>query len=134
VPVIELRGAIPVGMAMGMDWKLVYILSVLGNLFPIPFIIMYMRPVFSFFRNTKYFQGVIHWLEKRTMKKAESMQKYSAFGLFIFVAIPLPGTGAWTGAMIAALLDMRMGYAFPAIAAGVIAAGVLVMSLSYHIF
>jgi uncharacterized membrane protein len=60
--------------------------------------------------------------------------KYSAIGLFLFVAIPLPGTGAWTGAMIAAMLDMRMKYAFPAILAGVLAAGALVMSISYHVF
>ena len=134
VPVLELRGAIPVGMAMNMDWKVVYILSVLGNLIPIPFIIIYMRPLFSFLRKTKYFQGIIHRIEQRTMKKAETVMKYSAFGLFIFVAIPFPGTGAWTGAMIAAMLDMRMKYAIPAISLGVIAAGILVMCISYHIF
>ncbi len=134
VPVLELRASIPIGMAMSMNWKVVYILSVLGNILPIPFIIVYMRPFFSFLRRTKYFDKFIHWIEHRTMKKAETVMKYSAIGLFLFVAIPLPGTGAWTGAMIAAMLDMRMKYAFPAILAGVLAAGALVMSISYHVF
>ncbi|MGE4284666.1 MAG: COG2426 family protein [Clostridia bacterium] len=134
VPVLELRAAIPFGMAMNMNWKLVYILSVLGNLIPIPFIILFMRPVFSFLRTTRYFKGFIDWVERRTMKKAETVMKYSALGLFIFVSIPFPGTGAWTGAMIASMLDMRMKYALPAIFLGVIMAGVLVMSISYHVF
>ncbi|WHH61528.1 small multi-drug export protein [Petroclostridium sp. X23] len=133
-PVLELRAAIPFGMAMAMDWKFVYILSVLGNLIPIPFIILFMRPVFAFLRKTKYFQGLIHWVENRTMKKAETMMKYSALGLFLLVAIPLPGTGAWTGAMVASMLDMRMKYAIPSIFLGVIAAGALVMTISYHVF
>ncbi|NLY42962.1 MAG: small multi-drug export protein [Clostridiaceae bacterium] len=133
IPVVELRGAIPVGMAMDMDWKTVYILSVLGNIIPVPFIIWFMRPLFSFLRKTRYFQGAVQWLEKRTMKKAETVMKYSAFGLFLFVAVPLPGTGAWTGAMIASMLDMRMKYALPSIFFGVIVAGILVMSISYHV-
>lgn len=134
IPVIELRGAIPVGMAMDMNWKVVYLLSVLGNILPVPFIIWFMRPVFSFLRKARCFKGIVQWLENRTMKKAESVMKYSAFGLFVFVALPLPGTGAWTGAMIASMLDMRMKYALPSIILGVIAAGILVMTLSYHIF
>ncbi|MDK2799529.1 MAG: hypothetical protein PWQ70_1148 [Clostridiales bacterium] len=133
-PVLELRGAIPFGMNLNMNWKVVYILSVLGNLIPVPFILIYMRPVFSFLRKTKYFQKAIHLIEKRTMKKAETVMKYSALGLFLVVAIPLPGTGAWTGAMIASLLDMRMKYALPAIFFGVVSAGALVMGISYHIF
>ena len=95
-PVLELRASIPVGFGLGMDWRWVYILSVLGNLIPVPFIIMYMRPLFSFLRKTRLFKASICWLERRTHKKAETVLKYSAFGLFILVAIPLPGTGAWT--------------------------------------
>ncbi len=134
VPVLELRASIPMGMAMSMNWRLVFILSVLGNILPVPFIIVFMRPFFSFLRKTKYFEKFIHWVEHRTMKKAETVMKYSAIGLFLLVAIPLPGTGAWTGAMVAALLDIRMKYAFPAIIAGIIAAGALVMGISYHVF
>ncbi len=134
VPVLELRAAVPMGIAMGMDWKLVYILSVLGNLVPVPFIIMYMRPLFSFLRKTRLFNRLIHWLEERTRKKAETVMKYSAIGLFLVVAIPLPGTGAWTGSMVAALLDMRMKYALPSICLGVLAAGVIMTVISIGVF
>lgn len=134
VPVLELRASIPMGMAMAMDWKTVYILSVLGNLIPVPFIVIYMRPLFEILRRTRVFKGTIHWLENRTMKKAETVMKYSAIGLFFIVAVPLPGTGAWTGSMIAALLDMRFKYAFPAIFLGVICAGWLVTGICSGIF
>ncbi len=134
MPVLELRASIPLGIAFSMDWRIVYILSILGNLLPVPFIIKYMRPVFSFLRKTKYFEKLIHWLEKRTMKKAETVMKYSALGLFLVVAIPLPGTGAWTGSMVAALLDMRMKYAMSAISLGVVAAGVVVTCICFGVF
>jgi|LSQX01.3.fsa_nt_gb uncharacterized membrane protein len=134
VPVLELRASIPVGFGLGMDWRWIYILSVIGNLIPVPFIIVFMRPLFSFLRETRLFKSTICWFEKRTHKKAETVLKYSAFGLFLFVAVPLPGTGAWTGAMIAAVLDMRMRYALPAIIIGVLAAGIAVTALSFGIF
>ena len=127
LPVLELRASVPLGiLGLSMDWKMVYLLSIVGNLLPVPFIIFFLRPVFGVLRNTRLFKGFIGWLEKRTMKKAETVQKYSAIGLFIIVTIPLPGTGAWTGSMVAALLDLRMKYALPSIIAGVIFAGILV--------
>ncbi len=129
LPVLELRASIPLGLlGLSMDWKMVYVLSVIGNLIPVPFIIFFLRPVFGILRKTRLFKGFIEWLETRTMKKAETVQKYSAIGLFIIVTIPLPGTGAWTGSMVAALLDLRMKYALPSIVSGVLFAGVLVLS------
>lgn len=133
VPVVELRGAIPVAIAYGMPWQLAYILCVLGNMFPVPFVIAYMKPIFGFIRRSKIFVKFVDWMENRTMKKAETVLKYSGIALFVFVAIPAPGTGAWTGAMIAAILGMRMKYSVPWISLGVAVAGIIVTFLSYHL-
>ena len=133
VPVLELRGAIPIAIAYDIPWQIAYLLCVVGNMFPVPFIIAYMKPLFGFIRRSKLFVKLIDWLETRTMKKAETVLKYSGIALFIFVAIPAPGTGAWTGAMIAAILGMRMKYSIPWIALGVAVAGMIVTLLSYHL-
>ena len=133
VPVLELRGAIPIAIAYDIPWQIAYLLCVVGNMFPVPFIIAYMKPLFGFIRRSKLFVKLIDWLETRTMKKAETVLKYSGIALFIFVAIPAPGTGAWTGAMIAAILGMRMKYSVPWIALGVAVAGMIVTLLSYHL-
>ena len=133
VPVIELRGAIPIAIAYDIPWQLAYILSVVGNMLPVSFIVMYMKPLFEFIRKSKIFVSVVDWLERRTMKKAETVLKYSSIALFVFVAIPAPGTGAWTGAMIAAILGMRAKYSVPWIAFGVMVAGAIVTLLSYHL-
>ena len=133
VPVIELRGAIPIAIAYNIPWQIAYLLCVVGNMFPVPFVIAYMKPVFGFIRRSKLFVKLIDWIETRTMKKAETVLKYSGIALFLFVAIPVPGTGAWTGAMIAAILGMRMKYSVPWIALGVAVAGMIVTLLSYHL-
>ena len=133
VPVVELRGAIPIAIAYDIPWQIAYLLCVVGNMFPVPFVIAYMKPIFGFIRRSKLFVKFIDWLENRTMKKAETVLKYSGIALFIFVAIPAPGTGAWTGAMIAAILGMRMKYSVPWIALGVAVAGMIVTLLSYHL-
>lgn len=134
IPVIELRVAIPVAFAMGMEWWKALIICIIGNILPVPFIVVYMKPLFNFFRKSRFFVGAVEWLEKRTMKKAETVLKYSAIALFAFVAIPLPGTGAWTGAMIAAILGMRLKHAMPAISIGVLTAGIIMCMLSGVIF
>lgn len=133
VPVLELRGAIPIAIAYDIPWQIAYLLCVVGNMFPVPFVIAYMKPIFGFIRRSKLFVKFIDWLENRTMKKAETVLKYSGIALFIFVAIPAPGTGAWTGAMIAAILGMRMKYSVPWIALGVAVAGMIVTLISYHL-
>lgn len=131
LPIVELRGAIPFGVGLGMDWRLIYLISVAGNLLPIPFIILFFRPVLTFLKKTRIFRPFAEWVHKRSMKKVGNVTKYKMLGLFLFVAIPLPGTGAWTGAAIAALLNMRLKQAMPAIALGVLVAGVLMMGISY---
>lgn len=127
VPVIELRGAIPVAAAHDVPIWLAVCISVLGNLLPVPFIIIFVRKVFAWIRKRiPKLDGMVTSLENRAAKRMDKVQKFSFWGLFILVAIPLPGTGAWTGALVAAMLEMRLKRAFPAIALGVVAAGIVV--------
>ena len=125
VPLIELRGAIPVGMSLGLGTLPTYIIAVLGNILPIPFILWFSRPVMKWLKKTKLLKPIADKLEKKTEANREKIMKYSAFGLFVFVAIPLPGTGAWSGALAASLFDMRFKYSFPSIALGVMTAGII---------
>ena len=133
LPIIELRGAIPVGVLLGMPPIESFLISVVGNLIPIPFVILLGRPIFNWLKKTKLFAGLMEKLEKRIEKKADSVMKKAALGLYIFVAIPLPGTGAWTGALIASMFDMRFKYALPAIVLGVLTAGIIMTVGSYGI-
>jgi len=134
VPLIELRGAIPVGAAMDLPFWECVSLSIIANMLPVPFIILFIRKIFDFCHKKKWFVKQINWLENRVMKKSGVVKKYEAIGLAIFVGIPLPGTGAWSGALLAALLDIRMKSALPAILAGVVIAGILVGGVSYGFF
>jgi len=131
LPIVELRGAVPLGVFLGLDPWTLFGLAVLGNMLPVPFIILLARPVVNFFLRTKLLRPLGNWLEQKVKKNREKVVKYEIWGLFLFVAIPLPGTGAWSGALIAALLDIRMKYALPAIVLGVLIAGVLMTLGSY---
>lgn len=130
LPIIELRGAIPFGITLGIDWWLVYILSVVGNVLPVPFIILFFRPIIDYLEKTRLFGKLAQKLKKRTTSKIDGVNKYKMFGLFLFVAIPLPGTGAWTGAAIAAIMKMRIKHSLPTILLGVMAAGVIMTAVS----
>lgn len=133
IPFIELRGSIIFGAAMGIPWQHAFLVSFLGNILPVPFLILLARPIFAWLKTTRLLAGFTQKVEDQLMKKADkvTVQKYSAVGLFLFVAIPLPGTGAWSGSLIAALLDVKMWYALPAVIAGVFAAGVIMTVASY---
>ena len=132
VPVIELRGAIPVATAAGVPLVPAIVTAVIGNLIPVPFIILFVRKVFAWMRGrNEKLNAFVTKIENRAMSKADSVQKYEFWGLALFVAIPLPGTGAWTGALIAALLDMQPLKAFLSVALGVIGAGFIVAFVSY---
>lgn len=133
LPFIELRGSIIFGAAIGIPWQHAFLVSFLGNILPVPFLILLARPIFTWLKTTRLLAGFTQKVEDRLMKKADkvTVQKYSAVGLFLFVAIPLPGTGAWSGSLIAALLDVKMRYALPAVIAGVFAAGVIMTVASY---
>lgn len=127
LPVVELRGAIPLGVVLNTKPLITFCLAVIGNLLPVPFIILCARPVVDFFLRVKYLRPIGNWLENKVRKNSHKITKYKVGGLFLFVAIPLPGTGAWTGALLAALMNMRLKNAFPSIALGVVAAGLIML-------
>ena len=133
LPVIEVRGAIPVGIALGMTPIHATILAFLGSMIPVPFILFTIRPIFNHLKKTRTFKKLVNKLTKSSLDKSGNVQKYGYLGLFIFVAIPLPGTGVWSGSLIASLLDMRFKYAFPTILLGNIIASITIMGLSFGI-
>ncbi len=135
LPIIELRGAVPYGIALDLPYLPVLLLSILGNMLPIPFIILFVRKIFAWMkRKSERLGNIANKLESRAQAKGKEMLvKYETMGLYIFVAIPLPGTGAWTGAMIAALFDLRMKMALPAIFGGVVTAGIIMSVLSFGV-
>lgn len=130
VPVLELRGALPIGLSMGLSPLSAFLASVIGNMIPVPFIILLIRRIFDWLRQRPWWAPKIQWLETRGHLKGNFVKKYRLPGLIILVAIPLPGTGAWTGALAAALLDMRLKEAVPAILLGVVIAGLIVLGVS----
>lgn len=133
-PVIELRGSIPYGIAQGLPFWPVFFVALVGNLIPVPFIILFIRKIFAFLRKSSTLGPYIERLERKAHLKGHVVNRYKTMGLFVLVAIPLPGTGAWTGALVAACLDIRLRRAFPAIALGVLVAGLLVSAISYSAF
>ena len=135
VPVIELRGAIPYGIGFGLEPWVVYVLTTVGNLLPIPFILLFIRKILQWMKRYEKLGKIAIKLEERAAGKSGKVRKSEFIGLLLFVAIPLPGTGAWTGALIAALMDMRLKRALSAIAIGILPAGIivtLVMVLGIH--
>lgn len=127
-PVVELRLAIPVGASMGLPIWEAALVSILGNMLPVPLIIAFIRKILDWLKkHVSWMQKFVVWLEKKaTGPKADRVRKYEFWGLLILVAVPLPGTGAWTGSLIAALLDIRMKRALPPILTGVLVAALIV--------
>ncbi len=130
LPVSELRGSIPLGLAMNFTPLKTYLLSFVGNMLPVVPLLFFLQPISEKLRHIPVFERFFNWLFERTRKKASLIEKFEAFGLILFVAIPLPVTGAWTGCVAATLFKIRFRYAFLAIMLGVIIAGVVVMALS----
>jgi len=132
VPVIELRGAIPYGVISGLSVPAAFIIAVIGNLVPIPVLVVFTRKVFEWLRTkSDRLDRMVSRLESKAEKNQEVVNRYKFWGLVLLVAIPLPGTGAWTGALVAAMMDMRLKNAMPAIILGVIIAGVIVTTVTY---
>ena len=129
-PIIELRGGLPYGIALGLDYPVALAAAVLGNMVPVPFILLLIRRIFDWLRGTRLFGPRIDWLERRAHLKGRMVRKYRLPGLIILVAIPLPGTGAWTGALVADVLDLRLRTALPAIALGVLIAGIITTTVT----
>ncbi len=132
IPIIELRGGIPFGVALGLPYYMAFPAAVIGNIIPAPFIIVYIRRIFQWMR--RYIPRLNHMVDKLERKahlKGQKMSKYQYIGLWLFVAIPLPGTGAWTGSLAAAFLDMRLKRAMPAVVLGVLTAGCIMIALTH---
>lgn len=131
-PVSELRGAIPFGLAHEIPELLLYPSCILANLLPVPFVILFLRRILSWMqRRGGRLEKAASWLERRGRAKSARIKRSELLGLYLFVAIPLPGTGAWTGSLIAAMLEMRVKEAFPPIALGVVTAGIIVAVVTY---
>lgn len=134
LPVIELRGGVPFGTALGLPPGAALAAGVVGNLIPVPFIIVYIRRVFLWLRRRcPRLNTLVDRLERKAHLKGRKVSKYKYLGLYIFVAIPLPGTGAWTGALVACVMDLRLKSALPAIFSGVLIAGAIVSAITMGI-
>lgn len=133
-PVLECRGGMIAARLMEIPFVTAFLLCYVGNMLPIPFIILFIRKIFDFLRRFKFFEKIIVKLEAKTDKNKDKILKYKSWGLLLFVAIPLPGTGGWTGALMAALLDIRFKRALPIIALGVLIAGFIMSALTYGLF
>ena len=134
IPVVELRGGIPFGVTTGLPVWAAFIAAVIGNLIPVPFIIVYIRRIFQWMRRRMpRLNGMVDKLERKAHLKGQRVTKYKYLGLAVFVAIPLPGTGAWTGSLAAAFLDMPLRKAIPSVIAGVLIAGMAISILTYGV-
>ena len=134
LPVVELRGGIPFGVARGLPVWAAYLAAIIGNMLPVPFILVYIRRIFQWMRRRlPRLNRLVDKLEKKAHLKGQKVTKYKYLGLMLFVAIPLPGTGAWTGALAAAFLDMPLRKAIPSIFAGVLAAGIAISILTFGV-
>ena len=134
IPVLELRASIPIGSSLGLNPWQCAIAAIIGNMIPVPFIILFIRKIFLFLRrNWSKMSRFVEHLEVKAEKKKPLVQKYAILGLTLLVAVPLPGTGAWTGALVAAMLDIRLKRALPCILLGVIIAAIIVTMITYGI-
>lgn len=131
LPVVELRGGMIAAKLLDVELLKAFVICYLGNILPIPFILLFIRRIFEFLKRFKATAKIVEKLESSSMRKSEKIQKGSRWALFTFVAIPLPGTGGWTGSLIAALLDMRIKISFPVIALGVLVANLIMSVFSY---
>ena len=132
-PILELRGGLIAAGLLGVPWAKAFAICFVGNMLPVPFILLFIRKIFEVMKRSKAFEKIVIKMEKKAEKNSEKVKKYELLGLFLLVAIPLPGTGAWTGALVAALMDIRLKKSIPAIALGVIVAGLIVSALMYGV-
>lgn len=134
IPVVELRGAIPVAYALGLNPVNAFLISVLGNMLPVPFILWLITPFCNMLKSRGALSSLTSWLDAKVEKNRSKFDKYAYWGLFIFVAIPCPGTGAWTGSLIASVLDFDFKKSLLAVFAGVVGAGLVMTLLSFGAF
>lgn len=131
MPILELRGGLIAAALLGLDIVPAFIICIIGNLLPIPFILWFITPIFNKLKKTKHLSKFVNKIEKKALSKKDKIEKAEFWGLLFFVGIPLPGTGGWTGSLIASLIDMDKKKAMLAITCGVLLAGLIVGSLSF---
>ncbi len=132
IPILELRGSILAAGFLKMEFLSTFIIAVIGNILPIPFILLFIDKIFAWLKKTRL-KNIVEKLERRALSKSDQITKYGKVGLFLFVAIPLPGTGAWTGSLVASLLRMKIKDSLPWIFLGIVAAGLIMSLLSFGI-
>ena len=131
LPILELRGGLIAAAILSIEWYIALPVCIVATMLPIPFILFFIRKVFQWMKKINFMKRTVERLEVRAARKSASMNKASLLGLYIFVAVPLPGTGAWTGALIADVLDLRIKNSFPAIFLGTVTAGIIMTVVSY---
>jgi len=134
LPILELRGGLIAARILGVKFIKAFIICYIANIIPVPFILLFINWIFNKMSKWKPTKKIVDWLSNKTLKKKDQIDKYGYFGLFLFVGIPLPGTGAWTGSLLAILLNLDKKKSFITIALGVLAAGIIMSLLSYGIF
>lgn len=135
LPILELRGGLIAAALLGVDWTIAFPICVIGNVLPIPVIILFIRKIFDFIKKTNFLwlRKVVEKIDKKAQNKSKTMNTASLLGLFLFVGIPLPGTGAWTGALVANILNIKPAKAFITIILGVLTAGIIMSTITYLI-
>ena len=131
LPLIELRGAVPIGVGMGLPFIPVYIVAAFGNMLPVPVILLLVKPVLQFMAKFKVFTKLVNFVMEKGHAAGAKFGNAKYWALYTFVAIPLPGTGAWTGSLAAALLDLDKGKSLLAVLAAVLTAGIIMGVVSY---
>ena len=131
VPILELRGGLLAASVLNINITRALWICIIGNIIPVPFILLLITPIFNWLKQTKTFRPMVETMEARALSTREQVEKYEFWGLVLFVGIPLPGTGAWTGSLLAALLGMKFKKAFPAVLLGIALASVIMSIVSY---
>lgn len=133
VPVIELRGAIPAAMLYDIPWEEAYLVTVAGSMVPVPFLIIFARKIINWMKRWERLRSIAHRLEQKARRNIRKVERFRWLGLCLLVAVPLPGTGAWTGALVASVLRMRILHALSAIGVGCMISGLIITIISYGI-
>lgn len=133
MPILELRGGLIAAALLNLSPLKSYIICIIGNILPVPFILLLINKILSWMRNSKHFGKIANWLDKKVEKHKGQIEKYGYLGVVLFVGIPLPGTGAWTGSLIASVLEMNKKKTFLAVCVGVIMASIIMMILSFGV-
>ncbi|WP_053955775.1 COG2426 family protein [Inediibacterium massiliense] len=131
MPVMELRGAIPIGVSLGMTPMHAMIIALIGSMIPVPFLLLLLKPIFKKLKENPSWRKLVDWITKRTLKKTTTIYKYKSLGLLLFVAVPIPTTGVWTGSVAASLLNIPFKHAFLSIFIGNCIAGLIITTLSH---